>query len=168
MTAGLARQGWPDPLRKRQESPGKRAPCASSRASVNGLAEGHSSWSRSPNTVPGAGFGSYASNPGGEAEPDPGWPGSVACGWVAVHCCEDASKITICGCLLTSCCWVTFVSSTDARGGAFWRSLHRKRRRSRCVPLIIMTTTTTYTVMTSLLTCGSGFTAAIRTPSFDH
>ena len=41
-----AGHGWPDVLPRRQGSPGKRAPYASSGATVNGRANGRSSWSR--------------------------------------------------------------------------------------------------------------------------
>ena len=85
-TTGPAGHGSPDLLRGRQESP-RKAPGHDHRASVNGMTIGHSPWSRSPKTLPGPASAGYASNPGGEAEPNSGWPGSVTCSWVAVLCC---------------------------------------------------------------------------------
>jgi hypothetical protein len=40
---------------------------------------GRSSWSRPPKMSQAPGSAGYASNPGGEAEPDPGWPGRRSC-----------------------------------------------------------------------------------------
>src|ERR1039457_315018 len=55
--------------------------------------------------------------------------------------------------------WVTFVTSTRIGARRILKERHhRERRRSRCVPVIMCTVTT------SLLACTNGFTAAIRTP----
>src|ERR1039457_1340179 len=55
--------------------------------------------------------------------------------------------------------WVTFVTSTRIGARRILKERHhRERRRSRCVPVIMCTVTT------SLLACTNGFTATIRTP----
>jgi hypothetical protein len=56
---------------------GRRVPAAG-QVSMDGRMR-RSSWSRPPKTVPGPASAGYASNPGGEAEPDPGWPGNRSC-----------------------------------------------------------------------------------------
>jgi len=56
-------------------------------------------------------------------------------------------------------CWVTFVTSMRITPRHILKERHhQERRRSRCVPVIMCTVTT------SLLACTNGFTAAIRTP----
>jgi hypothetical protein len=73
------RHGWPDVLPRQQGSPGngRRVPAAG-QVSMDWRI-GRSSWSLPPRPSQAPGSADYASNPGGEAEPDPGWPGRRSC-----------------------------------------------------------------------------------------